>query len=214
MSSPTGFFDVLYLGIFIILSPALDGRFYGTSKPPTTLVDEVSNAVWHFHFLLHVFNERFIIVLEEEPIAHSYVVDRMLAEFAAAVIVFTKALCRLPEDGEDGISSPVVTERIEHILQDSHPNLYPYFSQCLDRDHKYFIWTGPDLRIVPRTQSFDAIMPLLTLRERLDLPTHKIYDPTVTTDASSAIPMASGEKRHGEGDSLDLTVEQPKKRRR
>lgn len=214
MSSPTGFFDILYLGIFIILSPALDGRFYMTTKPPTTLVDEVANAVWHFHFLLHIFNQRFIIVLAGEPIAHSYVVDRMLAEFAAAVVVFAKALSRLLVDGDDGITSPAVAEHIELILQDSYPTVYPYFSQCLDRGHKNFIWTGPSLQIVPRTASFDAVMPLLTLGELLDLPTHKIYVPTATTDAPPAISMASGEKRHGEGDSLDLTAEQPKKRRR
>jgi hypothetical protein len=202
------------LGIFIILSPAFDGRFYETTKPPTTLVEELANAVWHFHFLLHIFDQRFILVLEGEPIAHSYVVDRMFVEFAAAAVVFAKALSRLRDDGEDEIASSAVAEHIESILQGSYPTLFPYFSQCLDRGHKDFIWTGPSLQIVPRTESFDAVMPLLTLGELLDFPSHRIYDLTPTTTASSAIPMASTEKRHGDGDSLDLTVEQPKKRRR
>ena len=181
MSSPTGFFDVLYLGVFIILSSALDGRFYKTTKPPFTLVEELAYAGHCFHSLLHIFSGRFIVVLEGEPIAYSYVVDRMLGEFAAAVVVFAKAL----DDGEVGITSSWVAEpskRIEGILRVSYPQVFLYFTQCLDRGHKHFIWTGPDLQIIPCSESFNAIMPLLTMGELLDLPSHQIYELTAATD--------------------------------
>lgn len=218
MSSPTGFFDILYLGVFIILSAALDGRFYATAKPPPTLVEELAYAERHFNFLLHIFSQRFVIVLEGEPIAHSYVVDRMLGEFAAAVVVFAKAISGPQDDGEVGITSSWVAERIEAILQGSYPNVFPYFLQCLDSGHKHFIWTGPNLQIISRSESLDAIMPLLTMGELLDLPSHEIYVPTATPDMPSDIPVAISssltEKRHDRGDSSDLAVEQPKKRRR
>jgi hypothetical protein len=210
MSSPTGFFDILYLGVFIIFSAVFDSRFYSTTKPPPTLVEELAYAEHQFHSLLHIFSQRFIVVLEGEPVAHSYVVDRMLGEFAAAVVVFAKALCG-PMD--DRLS--LVVERIEGIVQGSYPMVFPYYLQCLDRDHMHFIWTGPDLQILPRIESFDAIMPLLTVGELLDLPSHQIYHPIATTDMPSAIPIGPlSEKRHNPGDSLDLEVEQPMKRRR
>lgn len=91
MSSEEEFFDILYLGIFVILSPAFDSRFYLSIKPPTTLIDEIAYAVRHFHSLLHVFSLRFLIILDGEAVSHFYVVDRMLAEFAAAAVVFAKA---------------------------------------------------------------------------------------------------------------------------
>lgn len=210
MSSPTGFFDILYLGVFIIFSAAFDNRFYSTTKPPPTLVDELTYAERQFHSLLHIFSQRFILVLEGEPVAHSYVVDRMLGEFAAAVVVLTKALCG-PMD--DRLS--LVVERIEGIIQGSYPMVLSYYLQCLDHGHMHFVWTGPDLQIVPRTESLDAVMPLLTVGELLDLPSHQIYHPTAATDMPSAIPIGPlSEKRHDRGDSLDLEVEQPMKRRR
>ena len=105
----------------------------------------------------------------------------MLGEFAAAVVVFAKAL----DDGEVGITSSWVvepSERIKGILRVSYPQVFPYFSQRLDHGHKHFIWTGPDLQIIPHSESFNAIMPLLTMGELLDLPSHQIYDLTAATD--------------------------------
>ena len=86
------FFDILYLGIFAILSPALDPHFYhGLKQPPATLLAEIDCAVAHFHVLLLKFSWNYIIVLEGEPVVYTYVVNRMLAEFAAATVVFSKA---------------------------------------------------------------------------------------------------------------------------
>lgn len=149
MSSPTGFFDVIYLGIFIILSPALDHRFYDTPPLPT-LMEEVAYMVSHFHSLLNVFTCRFIIMLQGQPIALSYVVDRMLGKFAAATVNFAKALCDSPDDGEGGdIWYSTIIKNIEGIIQASYPEVFPYFLECLHRDHKDFIWTGPELLIFP-----------------------------------------------------------------
>ena len=100
MSSEEGFLDIIYLGIFVILSPAFDARFYLTTKPPATLIDEVAYAVRRFHSLLHVFSIRFLVLLDGETVLHSYVVDRMLAEFAAAAVVFAKDIHKANNDDE------------------------------------------------------------------------------------------------------------------
>src|ERR1700678_2915321 len=90
MSSVVEFFDIILLGIFIILSPAFDRRFY--QNPSPALVKEAENAVSHFHSILHIFSQRFIILLDGEPVSHSYIVHQMLAEFAAAAVVFSQAI--------------------------------------------------------------------------------------------------------------------------
>ena len=92
MSTEEGFLDVLYLGIFVILSSAFDSRFYASSKPPPVILDEIKCATSHFRALFHFFSSRFIILLEDELFAPSYVFDRMLGEFAAAAVVFSKGV--------------------------------------------------------------------------------------------------------------------------
>ena len=210
--------DFLYLGVFIILSPALDGRFYATSKPRATLAAELSHAAGHFQQLLHVSSERFMIVLEGKAVIHSYVVDRMLAEFAAAVVVFAQALSGSLDDGADGITSSLVKEHIQGILEDSYADAVPYFLQCIERTHKSFTWTGPPLEIHQRSDSFGAVMPLLTVGPLLDLPSHPIYPLGTTTDPPSDIPVdvsvPPSEKRRSPEDNLDRPATKPKKRRR
>ena len=81
------FFDVLYLGIFIVLSPAFNAQFYNGLTPSPTHLKEAMYAVHHFYSLLHVFSQQYAIALEGEVVSHLYVVDRMMGEFAAASVV-------------------------------------------------------------------------------------------------------------------------------
>jgi hypothetical protein len=176
MSSEVEFFDILYLGIFAILSPAFDGRFYHDGvKPPPALEAEIAYAVGHFHSLLNIFSLRFIILLEGDPVAVSYVVDRMLAEFAAATLVFSKAIDESSDglcgndEGKDVITTSALAAHLEGILQGSYPKVYHYYSRCLERRHLHFQWTGPNLQILPRSEA-------LTIKgEMLDNPADPIY---------------------------------------
>lgn len=83
-------FDIIYLGIFITLSHAFDPMFYGDTTPPQGLVDEIASAQSHFGSLIHFFSNHFIVILAGVTVHSSYIVNHMLAEFAAAVIVLSK----------------------------------------------------------------------------------------------------------------------------
>ena len=213
MSSEEGFFDILYLGIFVILSPAFDSRFYLDGKPPITLVEEVAHAVRHFHSLLQVFSLRFFIILDGVAVSHSYVVDRMLAEFAAAAVVLAKATQDGVDDDErgDGISSSKFVKNIEGILQGSYPNVTHYYSRCLERSHRHFVWTGPQIQILPRSEEFVSIISLTTRGELFDLPGYEIY--VLDLDTSPPTPPIAVGKRRVRGDSMELVVDQQKKRK-
>jgi len=180
MSSEVEFFDILYLGIFAILSPAFDRRYHRGQMPPPTLVAERSYALGHFHSLLNIFSLRFIILLGGEPVAISYVVDRMLAEFAAAAMVFAYAVGERHEDlriseGEVPMTAPMFAKQIEEILHDSYPKVLTYYSRCFKRGHSHFLWTGPDPQILPRSEDLETIISLSTNGEMLDNPAEPIY---------------------------------------
>ena len=75
----------------------------------------------------------------------------MLAEFAAAAVNFLRAIEESNKEGnsEDqdkcGITAFLFKGFLEGILKESHHQIFPYYSSCLERLHKYFTWTGPKL---------------------------------------------------------------------
>ena len=217
LSSEVDFFDVLYLGIFIVFSPAFDPRFYNGLNPSPTHLKEAAYAVRHFYSLLHVFSQRYAIVLEGEMVSHSYVVDRMMGEFAAASVVLAKGIeeeIGIEElKAENRATSTAVRESIEEILLQYHPELIPYYSRSLNRGHKDFLWTGPGLLILPCSDDLASIFSLTTKGEFIDLPSYNIY----TEDLDPIPPIARDDvvaigKRRVRGDSLNLRDEQAQKR--
>lgn len=214
------FFDVLYLGIFVILSSAFDGRFYDGQKPSIPLVKEIACAVAHFYALLNYFSEQFIVVLGGEPVSHLYVVDRMLGEFAAASVVLAKGIEELDakeKELSDEVECRIVNSAcpgyIEAILQKSHPEVLPYYSRRLACGHKDFLWTGPNVQIIPRSDCLNSLVPFARKGEFRDLPSHQIY----TEDLDANPPIIPGTKTQVEkrgGDCLNLDDEQAKKRSR
>jgi hypothetical protein len=154
-------------------------------------------------------------------VAHSYISDQMLAEFAAASVVFAKAIpgaqedkCYLHDQIENGLTLSMFTGSIEAILKESHSNVFSYYSRCLDSGHKHFVWSGPSFMIFPRTDDIISFIPLATTGEALDLPGHNIYSIDLDHDVTPANTIASNGKRCDPGDDADPIDDHPKKQKR
>jgi hypothetical protein len=213
MSSAEEFFDVLYLGIFGILSPAFDPRFQ-SKMTQSTLIEEAEFAIRHFHSLLHNFSLDYIILLEGEVVTYTYVVDRMLAEFAAAVVAFAEAIAASegdPSNVESGNKFSVFASIIEGILQDSYFHVFPYYSRCLASGYKDFTWIGPEVIIVPRSKDVLSLIPLMTKGELLDLPGHSLYriNPDVATPDNQS-PTGKRHDREEDAAPVDQTSKKKK----
>jgi hypothetical protein len=222
------FLDVLYLGVFIILSPAFDRRFYDRKNLSSFLAEEYRHATGHFFCILHKFSKCFTILLEGEAVAHSYVLDRMLAEFAAASVNLAKAIGRSNEAVDVSADeagkvefrpSPSSTVAcIEEILQESHPRAFPYYSRCLSGFHKDFTWTGPQIQILARSEGAVSAISFASLGEMLDLPHHQIYqidvDALTTAAAPAGLPsLGKRRERADSADSVPLAEELRKKQK-
>ena len=83
------------------------------------------------------------------------------------------------EDGndtdDDGITNGEVETQVVALLQGSHKKLFPYYKHCVDQRHKHFLWTGPKLQILPRSDDIAANISHTSRGEVLDLPSHPIY---------------------------------------
>ena len=77
----------------------------------------------------------------------------------------------------DGITNGEIETQVVALLQGSHKKLFPYYRHSVDQHHKHFLWTGPELQIVPRMSDITAtiIHTCTSTGEALDLPSHPIY---------------------------------------
>jgi len=160
-------------------------------------------------------------------VAHCYVLDRMLAEFAAASVNLAKEIGRRNEafhesadeagKGELRPSPAATVAIIEDTLRESHPRAFPYYSRCLSGLHKDFTWTGPQIEILARSEGAISAISLASLGEMLDLPRHQIYQMDVdalTTDAAPAVlPLLGKHERADSADGVPLAEELRKKQR-
>lgn len=179
------------MGVFIIVSRAFNPRFYSTTTSAETLSldDEIASAESHFISLIHYFADHHIAVLDGVMIDCWYIVKRMLAEFAAAAVVFSLEIqdgqeesMDMEVDGQEGeeegdmIPLSKVKAKIDDIIARSYPEAMGYYLNCVAAEHQHFTWTGPALTILPRSEGCDFIVGLLTSEgEKLDHPTHPIF---------------------------------------
>ena len=212
LSSEVDFFDVMYLGIFIIFSPAFNPCFYNGLTPSPTNVKEAAYAVCHFCSLLNIFSQWFAIVLEGEVMSHSYVVDRMMGEFSAASVALAKGIDEAVgiEDleADDRATSTTVREHIEEILWNSYSEVIPYYRHCLDCRHKDFSWTDLNLLILPHSDDFASIT---AMGEILNLPSYQIYREDLEPIPAPQDNVTAIGKRRVQGGSPNFGDEQAKK---
>lgn len=170
---------MIYLGVFIILSPAFDSRFYEASTP-ITLRAEIANAVGSFFAIINVFSRKFTVLLDGEAVSPLYIVNRMLGEFAAAAVIFSQAVDSLQQGCYQ------FKDAIEQIFTEYHPEVTAYYSYCVKQCHKDFLWTGPRVEILPSSSSLLAVLSESAFGTLFDLPEHSIYNPeTIASSAES-----------------------------
>lgn len=174
---------------------------------------------------MHLFSERFFTILEGVVVDSAYIMKRMLCEFAGALAVFAKVI-HDSERGEMGmdvdsddddeeeenkgnlISHPSLQLHLDDIILESYPELMAYYRQCLATGHEHFVWTGPSVTILPRSEALSSVLPLLVSEgELIELPSCPIFNLDSPTPApatpSSTPPITTQPKRrqsrHGDG---------------
>ena len=203
------FFDVVYLGTFIILSHALNPLFYDLMATPQALDDEITSAESHFLSVIHYFSNHDTAVLYLVTVNCWYIIKQRLAEFATAAVVFSEAIAKFQEGDMDmdvdglknkGTEVDVIPlskakVKLDHIISQSYSEVVDYYLCCMATGHKHFVWTGPPLTILPMSEGCNSILQLLTSEgEKLDHPMWPIFtkpDPTLPPPPPPPLPAAS-----------------------
>ena len=130
----------------------------------------------------------------------------MLAEFAAMAMVFSEAIAKfqggdmdmdidgLENKGKEADVIPLskVKVKLDHIISQSYPEVMDYYLHCVATGYKHFVWTGPPLTILPRSEGCDSILQLLTSEgEKLDHLMGPIFTKTDPTLPPPPPPAAS-----------------------
>ena len=131
----------------------------------------------------------------------------MLAEFATAAVVFSEAIAEFwggdMDMDVDGLKNEVteadviplskVKVKLDHIISQSYPEVMDYYLCCVVTSHKHFVWTGPPLTILPRSEGCNSILQLLSSEgEKLDHLMQPIFTkPDPTLPPSPPPPAAS-----------------------
>ena len=90
----------------------------------------------------------------------------------------------------DVIPLSKVKVKLDHIISQSYPEVMDYSLHCVATGHKHFVWTGPPLTILPRSEGCNSILQLLTSEgEKVDHPMRPIFtktDPTLSPPPPAA----------------------------
>lgn len=222
--------DIVYLGIFITLSSALDPRFHQPNEQPEASYAEIICAEGRFTSLIHFFSNNYLTILDGVIIDPWYIVKRMLAEFAAAVAVFATVLedhrrgdmdsmdvDGLTNQGEEGdeIAPSRVRAMVDDIIAQSYPEVVQYFRHCVGRHHKEFLWSGPPVMILPRSEASESIVGLLISEgEKLDHPRCPIFmsgtPPPLPPSTSAPFIPSAQKKCRGSTNEDDLQTKKQK----
>ena len=121
----------------------------------------------------------------------------MLAEFATTAVVFSEAIVEfqggdmdmdidgLKNEGTEADVIPLskVKVKLDHIISQSYSEVMDYYLCCVATGYKHFMWIGPPLTILPRSEGCDSILQLLTSEgKKLDHLMQPIFtkpDPTL-----------------------------------
>jgi hypothetical protein len=132
---------------------------------PQALEDKIASAESHFLLVIHYFSNHHIAVLDLVTVDCWYIVKQMLTEFAAATVVLSEAIAEfrggdmdVDIDGlknkgnEADVVSSKVKVKVDNIISQSYSEVMDYYLYCMVTGHKHFVWTGPPLTILPRSE--------------------------------------------------------------
>jgi hypothetical protein len=169
---------------------------------PQALEDEITSAESHFLLVIHYFSNHHIAILDLVTVDCWYIVKQMLAEFAAATVVLSEAIAEfrggdmdVDIDGLENKGNEVdvvlsqVKVKVDDIISQSYPEVMDYYLYCVVTGHKHFVWTGPPLTILPRSEACNSILQLLTSEgKKLDHPMQPIFTMPDMTPPSPSSP--------------------------
>lgn len=173
MSTQEGILDIIALGNLLEFSVALSQQHYAGLLGPEAIAEQ-NAARWRYRVLMNWFGSKYATLIGDEWIHPSYLVNRLLVEFAAALVVYKRAMVNgAPEVKICDPSS--FQDAIAAHLETDHPSLVPVWEELITQTEGLFYWSGPAIKIRERTAEFKLFLRLSPDGELSQLANRPIY---------------------------------------
>lgn len=174
MRRQDGLLDFIGVGCVVEFATALNRERYAEGYDPTltSSVEDLAGecqARTMFRVIMKTFATKFTTVIKGKVVHPSYVWQKILVQFAAAVVAHMEARSDEAE-GSPGRTPIAVQEALRRHLQLDHPHLVAPFDAALKEDPKpaSLTWDGPRIKIRRKGPVFDKVMGAMGAVEALD----------------------------------------------
>lgn len=135
---------------------------------------EAGHARTRFRVIMKTFSTRYTTIIGNRIIHPSYIWNRILVQFAAAVVCYLKKKNTIVPKSE-GVTIKKLSLAVESHLQSDYPHLVIPFRRELKLNPTALTWDGPAIEIIQRTEAFDKVMLATGLEEGRELPERPLY---------------------------------------
>lgn len=187
MGTVDGLLDIIAVGCVLEFGHALSRARYARTYDPSSddACEEFAQDIQartFFRVIMKVFATKFGLLIDNKIVHPSYLWQRILVGFAAAVVTHMVAKGDVAPMAP-GMTPTTVQEALRLHLQVDHPHLVAPFNAALEEDpsRKSLTWDGPDIIILPKTNAFQQLLRAARIREQLDLKNWPIRHPGIAS---------------------------------
>lgn len=174
-----GLLDVIAVGCVLEFASALNRDIYSGNydedDDETIAINvEAAHARTRFRVIMKTFAARFTTVIGEQMVHPSYIWNRILVQFGAAMVTYMQKKATVVVQSP-GVSHQTISAAVKLHLQTDHPHLVAPFQRELKAKATALTWSGEAIQVVPRTAAFEHIMTAAGLEELRELPERPLY---------------------------------------
>lgn len=174
-----GLLDVIAVGCILEFASVLNRDYYSGRYDPededTIAVSvEAAHARTRFRVIMKTFAARYTTVIGEHVVHPSYIWNRLLVQFGAAIVTYMQKKTRVAVKSA-GVTAPKISAAVKLHLQTDHPHLLVPFQRELKVKPTALTWDGPPIQIIPRSRAFEDIMNAVGFEEAREWPDRPIY---------------------------------------
>jgi hypothetical protein len=200
---------MIALGCLTELSRPLDERLYASEVISQAEEDEIRAAQTRYRRFIAWYQERYVLVIENELINPSYLFRRRLVDFAASIVLYAREqesdFFKSPV-GTRGVAETIITRNILAHFSDAWAELSEVFLEVKKNPSPRLYYHGPEFKIIARQSDWREQFTALLFVEQDECSSAPLRHPALQAFRTAQSGAPSDESSSG-GDDMDISDE-------